>query len=330
MPKAVCLSLNSHVGPHLQMLADAGFEASLKPDGRNLWQEDDLIAVLDGASASVAGSEPYTRRVIENSPKLRIIARTGVGYDAVDLAACNEHGIVVTTTPGVNHHAVAEHTIALLMGIARDFPVQDQQVRKASWVRRAFPRVMGSTIGIVGLGRIGQAVATRARGLGMNVLAFDPYGNKEFAAEWNVELVELDDLLARSNYITLHSPSTPETIRMINKESIAKMQPGSVVINTARGSLINEADLIDALKSGHLRGAGLDVFEVEPLPADSPLIGLNNVLLSGHTAGLDNESHDGMFRMAAEAIIGLHRGDWWDLECIRNLEGVTDWKWDRS
>jgi phosphoglycerate dehydrogenase-like enzyme len=327
MLKAAVFSLNGEEGPHIATLTDAGFELTFKSAESDLWNEDHLIAEMKGVSAVIAGSEPYTRRVIENCPELRIVARSGVGFDAVDLEACNDKGIVVTTTPGVNHHAVAEHTISLLMGIARDFPKQDQHVRTGSWIRRAFPRVMGTTLGIVGLGRIGQAVATRARGLGMNVVAFDPYANKEFAAEWQIELVSLDDLYARSEYVSLHSPSTPETFQMINKESLEKMKPGSVLINTARGSLIKEDDLIESLQSGHLRGAGLDVYEVEPLPTSSPLLQLDNVLLSGHTAGLDIESHNGMFRMCGEIIVALHKGEWPAAECVQNLPGVTDWKW---
>ena len=327
MLKAAVFSLNGHEGPHLQTLKDAGFEIVFKPEGADLWNEDDLIAAMEGVSGVVAGSEPYTRRVIENCPDLRVIARSGVGYDAVDLDACNERSIVVATTPGVNHHAVAEHTIALLMGVARDFPQQDQHVRSGDWIRRAFPRVMGSTLGIVGLGRIGRAVATRARGLGMNVVAFDPFASKEFADQWQIELTGLDDLLGRSDYVTLHSPSTPETHHMINTQSLAKMKPDAVLINTARGSLVKEDDLVEALRSGHLRGVGLDVFEVEPLPTSSPLLELDNVLLSGHTAGLDNESHDGMFGMCGDIIATLSRGEWPDPECIRNLEGVTDWTW---
>lgn len=161
----------------------------------------------------------------------------------------------------------------------------------------------------------------------MNLVAYDPFANKEFAAEWQIELVSLDELYARSDYVSLHSPSTPETAHMINRESLAKMKPGSVLINTARGSLINEVDLIESLKSGHLRGAGLDVYEVEPLPINSPLLELDNVLLSGHVAGLDIESHNGMFGMCGEIIVALYQGKWPAAECLQNLPGVTDWKW---
>ena len=324
MPKVVSLSLNCENGPHIPMLEEAGFEVVLQPEGSNMWNEDELIGVLDGACASVAGSEPYTRRVIEASPNLRVIARSGVGFDAVDLEACDERNIMVTTTPGVNHHAVAEQTIALLMGVARGFPRQHYTVQDGTWVRRSTPRVMGSTLGIIGLGRIGRAVATRGHGLGMKLLAADPFASEEFADQWNIEIVELDELLARSDYVSLHSPASPETQHLINAESIAKMKPGSVIINTARGSLINEADLIEALRSGHLRGAGLDVFEVEPLPLDSPLLEMDNVLLSGHIAGLDHESHYGMFSMCGEIILGLSQGKLPARECIRNLDGKLD------
>ncbi len=214
------------------------------------------------------------------------------------------------------------------MGIARHFPVQDMAVRKASWTRLAAPRVMGSTIGIVGLGRIGRAVATRAHGLGMKIISHDPFASVEFADQWNIELVKLDELYARADYISLHSPATEETTHMINAESLGKMKDTAVVINTARGALIDEPALIQALKNGVIRGAGLDVYEQEPLPADSPLIELDNVLLSGHIAGLDIESHNGMFNMAADVIIELHNGGW-PTECIRNIENGSNWSWTR-
>ena len=223
MLKVACLSLNSATGPQMQMLPAHGFDVSLAPKGANLFDENVLIDVLKDCVASVAGSEPYSRRVIEANPQLRVIARSGVGFDAVDMQACDEQRIVVATTPGVNHHAVAEHAISLLMGVARGFPRLDQTVRDGSWVRRATPRVMGATLGIVGLGRIGRAVATRARGLGMRVIAFDPFANAEFAEQWQIDLVGLDDLLAQSDYVTLHSPSSPDTFHMINATSLAKM-----------------------------------------------------------------------------------------------------------
>jgi D-3-phosphoglycerate dehydrogenase len=329
MPKVRSLSLNSHNGPHYSILRANGFEVECAPKGKDLFKEDDLIDVLADCDAVVAGSERYTRRVIESAPKLRAIARSGVGYDAVDLAACDKAGIVVTITPGVNHHTVAEHTIALLMGVSRGFPEMDRRVRENRWLRIARPRVMGRTLGILGLGRIGRAVATRAVGLGLKVLAYDPYPNREFAEQWGVELTSFDDLLSRSDYVSLHSAASAQTRHMINAQTLARMKRGAVLINTSRGSMVDEKALYEALKSGQLRAAGLDVFEVEPLPLDSPLLKLDNVLLSGHVAGLDIESNEDTFVMLANTLVKLHQGSW-PAECVVNLKGVTDWKWNRD
>lgn len=327
-PRVRCTALNSDQGPHFAILQAAGFEVLPGTRTENYWQAEALIRELQGCAAVVAGSEPYTRAVLEALPELRVIARTGVGFDAIDLQAADDCQVVVTTTPGVNHHSVAEHTIALLMGVARGFPDYDQRVRTGRWLRIEYPRVMGSTLGLVGLGRIGQAVATRAVGLGMKVLACESNPRLDFCRQWGIELVPLDDLLARSDYVSLHVPMTPETRKLMNAERFARMKRGSVFINTARGGLVDEPALIAALQSGHLRGAGLDVFETEPLPLDSPLVRMSNVLLSGHVAGLDVESQRDTLTMAAETIIALRDGQWPE-ECIQNLQGRRGWRWQR-
>ncbi len=329
MPKVVCTSLNAEAGPHFEVLAAAGWECVVADRSLDLFQPGPLTESLAGAAAVIAGSEPYTPEVIAASPELRVIARTGVGFDAVDLSACDAAGVVVTTTPGVNHHSVAEHALAMLFGVARGFPENDRRVREGRWQRIAGPRVAGSTLGIVGLGRIGQALYTRAVGVGLKVVVFEPYPPEPFVREHGVELVPFDDLLARSDYVSLHCPATAETRHLIREETIEKMKPGAVLVNTSRGALVDEAALARALESGRLRGAGLDVFEVEPLPVDSPLVELPNVMLAGHLAGLDNESHEDTFRMAAETVLALHRGEW-PAHCIQNLAGKQkgDWSWD--
>ncbi|GAB4157259.1 MAG: hydroxyacid dehydrogenase [Planctomycetaceae bacterium] len=327
MSKVLCASLNSETGPHIQLLENAGFEVKHVENKAELFDEDKLIGHLSDCVASVAGSEPYTRKVIEACPELRVISRSGVGFDAIDLQACDEAGVAVTTTPGVNHHSVAEHAIAMLMAVARGFPELDRRVRENRWKRIAYPRIMGRTLGIVGLGWIGRAVAFRAVGLGMKVLAYEPYPNQEFLEQWPVELTDLDDLLTRSDFVSLHCPMTPESHHLINAETLAKMKPTSILINTARGPLVDEAALYEALKSGQIRAAGLDVFEVEPLPEDSPLIGLDNVLLAGHVAGLDEESQHDTFVMVADTIIKLRDGEWPTIR-IRNLKDVSDWSWE--
>lgn len=321
-----CTALNTDDGPHVPILAERGFAVVPCDRTVNLYQSEPLIEQLQGMHAVIAGSEPYPRHVIEALPELRVIARFGVGFDAVDLAACDDHKIVVTTTPGVNHHAVAEQTIAMLMAVGRGFPDEDQRVRRGVWERVAHSRIMGTTLGLIGLGRIGQAVATRAVGLGMKVIAAEPYPDMDFAERWGIELVDVDDLLAHADYVSIHSPLLPATRQFMNAERFARMKPGSVFINTARGALVNEADLIAALRSGHLRAAALDVFEFEPLPLSSPLIQMGNVLLAGHVAGLDIESHRDTLIMAAETILSLHSGGW-PAGCIQNLKNSTSWTW---
>lgn len=327
MLKVVSTSLLSNDNaPHVQILNEAGFQFAPAPVGLDLGVADNLIRTLADCSACIAGSEPYTKQVIASLPKLRVIARTGVGFDAIDLKACDEAGVVVATTPGVNHHSVAEHTIAMLMGLARGFPEIDREVRAGIWKRVSRPRVMGSTLGIVGLGRIGRAVATRAVGLGMHVLAYDPFPHYEFTDQWKIELTEFDDLLARSDFVSLHLPMSAENRHKMNADTFKKMKRGSVLINTARGPLVDERALVAALESGHLRGAGLDVFETEPLPLDSPLLKLPNVLVAGHLAGLDDKSHYDTFEMVARIIVDLHQGRW-PTQCVQNLKSVSNWKW---
>lgn len=326
MPKVACTALNTDEGPHLEIFAKNGFDVVLPAPGLNMFREDDLITTLEGCEAVVAGSEPFTRRVISSLPKLRVIARRGVGYDAVDLKAADEHDVVVTTTPGVLDESVAEHTIAMLLACARGFPAIDQQVRAGRWLRVPYPRAAGKVLGILGLGRIGQAVVPKAVGLGMKVIAFDPFQNQEMLQKWKVQYLSLDEVLSQSDFVSLHLPMSPDCMNLINKTTLAKMKPGSILINTGRGQLIDEAALYDALKSRHLAAAGLDVFQKEPLPLTSPLLELDNVLLSGHVAGLDVESNYDIAVRFAETIVTLHRGGW-PTECVRNLIGKAGWRW---
>ncbi|EDL59078.1 phosphoglycerate dehydrogenase [Gimesia maris] len=327
MPRVICTAKMCEFGPHFEILQAAGFEVDTVPTEVDLRKEPHrVVEQVQGYDAVLAGAEIYSREVLQQLPDLKVISRYGVGFDAVDLAAADAQNIVVTITPGVNHHSVAEQAFALLMGIARMTRTQDRAVRSGEWERELTPRVWGSTIGIVGLGRIGQAVATRAIGMGMHVLAYDPFPNEEFAKTHQIKLLSLEELLKQSDYVTLHLPVTPETIDIINRDTLALMKPGSVLINTARGGLIDENALVEALESGHLRGAGLDVFKKEPLPVESPLIKLENVLLSCHTGGLDQESHRDAYAMAAQNIVKLHQGEW-PVECVMNLKETTGWKW---
>lgn len=328
MPKVVCTALSTETGPHFEILEKAGFECVVVDRTKDIFKYENLLPEVKDCVGVIAGSEPWPDALIKQCPNLRVLSRTGVGFDAIDLASCDKHRVVVATTPGVNHHCVAEHTMAMLFAASRLFPKRDMLVRQCNWVREATPRIWGSTIGVIGLGRIGQAVVVRARGVGMNVVAYDPFPNKEFCQQWNVELASIDDLLKRSDYVSLHLPAGAETNHLMNAKTFAMMKPGSVFINTARGALVDEPALIDALKSGHVRAAGLDVFEVEPLPNTSPLLKLDNVIMSGHVAGLDVEALRDTLIMSAETIVTLRDGGW-PTECVRNLVGVKDWTWNR-
>jgi D-3-phosphoglycerate dehydrogenase / 2-oxoglutarate reductase len=298
-------------GPHLDRLAAAGHEVSY-PEQVVLLTEDDTLREMQGFDAAIAGSEPYTDRVLaELAPRLRVISRNGVGYDQIDVAAATVRNIAVTITPAGNHGAVAEHAFALMLAVARRIVTGAVDTKAGHWRRRlAFIPLRGSTLGIVGLGRIGCSVATRAKAFGMRVIACDQFPNRKFAQECGIELVELDEILAQSDFITLHAPSTPETRDLINRQSLARMKPGSVLINTARGGLVNEADLYDALKSGHLAGAGLDVLKVEPPAADHPLLSLDNVIVTPHLAAFDTQAREDMATGAAQNIIDLLAGRW--------------------
>jgi phosphoglycerate dehydrogenase-like enzyme len=199
-------------------------------------------------------------------------------------------------------------------------------VRTGIWERRALPQLAGKTFGVVGLGRIGKAVAVRALGLQMKVIAYDPQPDREYAREQGIELRTFDDLLREADVVSLHLPALPETADIINAESLAKMKRGAILINMSRGATVDEAALYHSLRSGHLFGAGLDVFKQEPLPSDSPLLTLDNVVLCTHTGGLDEFSEVAMTSMAAQSIADLYQGRWPE-KCVVNRALRDGWKW---
>jgi D-3-phosphoglycerate dehydrogenase / 2-oxoglutarate reductase len=295
-------------GAFLRVLREAGLELVYPNTGTQLTEEE-LLHFLPGIKASLAGSEPYTARVLDANPQLRVIARVGVGYDAVDVEAATEHGCAVTITPGTNEGSVAEHAFGLMIGLARDMVNQHLGVKSGGWPRRAILPLRGRTLGIAGLGRIGKAMAVRGAAFGMRLLAYDPVPDKTFADNLGVTLVPFERLLAESDYLTLHLPVSAESRYLINRRTLALMKPTAFLINTARGAIVNETDLLEALRNNRLAGAGLDVFEQEP-PGNHPLFELDNVLLTPHAGGADVQSRDDMALSAAQAIASLARGEW--------------------
>jgi len=299
-------------GPYSERLEAAGFEV-VYPEGGGFTQEtteDELIAALQGIHATLASGELYSPKVLAGCPDLRVVARVGVGYDRVNVPSCCERNVAVCITPNSNHECVAEHAFALMLDIARTVTLKDREMRQGIWKPRPMQHVREKTLGIIGLGRIGRSMAVRARAFRMNVIAAEMYPNDEFNKANSIEIVDLDELLARSDFISIHAPLTPETQGLINRETIAKMKPGVYLVNTARGGLIVEADLIPALESGQVAAAGLDVFEVEPTPADNPLLKLDNVVALPHIGGVDEKSLSDMADEAARNIVDLYAGSW--------------------
>jgi D-3-phosphoglycerate dehydrogenase len=255
---------------------------------------DGLAAALADADALVVRSAVQVDdALMEKAPKLRVIGRAGVGVDNIDAEAATRRGIVVMNTPGANAVAVAELTIGLMLALARKLPEANATMHAGKWEKKNLQgaELRGKTLGILGLGRIGLEVAKRARGFGLDILGSDPFVSAAVAREAGIKLVTLDELIAGSDYLTLHVGLTPQTIGVINAKTLAKMKKGVRIVNCARGELIEEADLVAALKSGQVAGAALDVFSVEP-PKNSPYFGMNNVILTPHVAGSTAEAQE--------------------------------------
>ena len=259
-----------------------------------------LEAVADAQALIIRSGVTADAELIKSAPGLKAIARAGVGVDNVDLDAATANGIVVMNTPGGNTISTAEYSFGLMIALSRHIPQGHQSLAEGRWDRKAFTGVelKGKTLGIIGLGRIGQAIATRAHAFEMSVIAHDPYLPPEVAAAIDVPLLDLNTVFSRADYLTLHAMVSDETRGLINATSIAKMKPGVRIINAARGALINSADLAQALQSGKVAGAALDVYEQEPPPADHPLLGLPNVV---HTPHLAASTSDAQVTVAVEA-----------------------------
>jgi phosphoglycerate dehydrogenase-like enzyme len=242
-----------------------------------------LAEGIAGAWATVAGVEPYTADVFRATSTLKAVLRWGTGSDAIDIAAATEAGVAVITTPGVNAEAVADMALALMLACIRRLPALDDAVRTGTWrPKNPTGDLAGATVGVVGLGAIGRAVTRRLRGFGCRVLALEPYPDEDFCAEHEVELTDLESMLPRVDVLTLHAPANETSRRLIGAEELARLQPHVVLINTARGELLDQAALADALSHGVIAAAGLDVFEHEPVAPDDPILSAPNAILSGH------------------------------------------------
>ncbi len=292
-------------------LGAGGFEliktAGLDLDNRPGLKDAELAAALQAADGMIVRSETkVTAELLEKPGKLRAIVRAGVGVDNIDVGAATRQGIIVMNTPGANTTSTAEHTITMLMALARHIPAADASVRMNKWERSKFvgSQLAGKTLGVVGLGRVGREVARRAAGLDMKVIGFDPFFSADFAGKLGIETApDLASLLPKVDFLTVHTPLSPETTNLIGAAQITAMKKGTRLINCARGGIINEEALADGLRSGHLAGAALDVFVHEPPAGDHPLLKLPNVVVTPHLGASTTEAQETVALEAAQLLI---------------------------
>ncbi len=286
----------------VEILEQAGFKVTAPGQMK---REETLAAIADADALIIRSATKADAALINASTKLKAIARAGVGVDNVDLDAASAKKIAVMNTPAGNTVATAEFAFGLMLALARHIPQSFVSMQAGKWDRKSYQGVelRGKTLGIVGYGRIGQAVGKRAAAFDMNVIAYDPYIPADVVSKLGGQLVTLEELFAQSDFISLHSVITDETRGMINAANIAKMKKGVRIVNAARGALINDADLAEALKSGQVAGAALDVYNEEPPPAGHPLIGLPNVIHTPHLAASTDEAQVAVAVEAAELIV---------------------------
>jgi D-3-phosphoglycerate dehydrogenase len=289
------------------MLIDAVFSLVENEIGRP-YEFADVAERIGSADAVVSGVEIWNDSVFDLAPRLKIIARLGVGLDNVDLDAARARGIDVMNVPGGNAIAVAELALGLTLSVLRKIPAMDTGIRRGAWDRFVGQELGGKAIGMIGFGAVAQTLARRLQGFGVSISAYDPYGNAEVAAELGVRLTDLHSAVSDADVVSVHAPHLPSTHHVVTAGLLATMKPGAVVINTSRGGLIDEAALVAALESGHIAGAGLDVFEVEPVSVDNPLLSFGTVVATTHAAADSVEAYDRIGRATAQAIIDVFSG----------------------
>ncbi len=288
-------------GPHHKMLEDSRFEIVRE---RGPLSEERMLELVGDIDGMICGDDAITAAVIDKArPRLKVISKYGIGLDKIDVAHTEKVGLPLTFCPGVNHTTVAEHTFALMLSLFRHLVEEANYTRSGNWKRLSGHEIMGKTIGIVGLGRIGREVATRAKAFGLRVIGYDIYWPEEFAAEHGVERFDsIADVFKEAEILSLHTNLSPETENMVCAESIATMKKGVVILNCARGELVNSPDMAAALESGQVGGYGADVLEVEPPPADHILLKAPNCVITPH---IGSRTHESVQRQAGMATRNL-------------------------
>ena len=295
-------------GPHHELLDQAGFELIRE---RGPLTESRMLEIVGDIDAFLCGDDEITKAVIDKAlPKLKVISKYGIGLDKIDTGYVEEKRIPLTFCPGVNHTTVAEHTFALMLALFRKLVKEANHVSAGEWVRVTGNEIMGKTIAIIGLGRIGREVAIRANAFGMKILGFDLYWDEEFAEKYQVKRCQsAEEAMNQADVISLHVNLSDQTRDLINRNSISKMKKGVVILNCARGEIVSTSDMLDALNSGQVGGYGTDVLDVEPPPADHPLLTAPNTVITPHIGSRTYESVERQATMAAKNLILALKGE---------------------
>jgi len=278
------------------------------PTGKPLSSEE-LGGLLKGIDGYIAGLDVIDRAALEKADRLKVISRYGVGIDNVDLGAAREMGIVVTNTPGANSASVAELALGLILALARQIPEAFHAVRQGKWPRLSGISLEGKTIGILGLGAVGKQLARRLSGFDCKILAYDPLMDTKFAIEHGIKMATIDEVVAESDFLSLHLPLLPETRGLVNSDFLARMKKGAFLINTSRGDVVDEQALYQAITSGHLRGAGLDAFAIEPPDPANSLLHLPQVIATPHLGAQTDGATSNMGWLAMQDCLAVLRGE---------------------
>jgi D-3-phosphoglycerate dehydrogenase len=289
-----------------EYLRHHGCELDLVPQGEKI-SEEELIECAKRYQAMIVGTEKITESVIQTSKDLKVIAKHGTGVDNIDVKASSAKGITVISAPGANSDAVADLTIGLFLSLARNIPFADRSVKEGKWPRIVGFQFNGKILGIIGLGQIGKSVAKRASGFDMKILAYDIFKDEDFAQKWGITYLPLEELLAESDFLSIHVPLTPTTRRLIKEKELRLMKKDSFLVNISRGDIVDEEALYQALKEGKIKGAALDVFSNEP-PKESPLLKLSNVITTSHMGGYTLEALKETGMICVRGIVDVLEG----------------------
>ncbi len=294
---------------YLSPLREYGFSVKIDSHGRDLTEEE-LIEGLPGVVATFPSGDPYNKHTFKYAKDLRLIARTGVGYNSIDVQEATKNGILVTTARGQNANSVAEHTLTLMLAVSRELNIFDRKVREGEWekIRKPTGYLRGNTLGIIGLGDIGKRVSKKAKAFGMNVVVYDPIRDERFAAENGVFYKSFDEVVEESDFLSCHVPLTESTTKLINLDVFKRMKKGSFLINTSRGPVVDIDALEEAIQNKMIAGAGIDVFPDEPIHGNRVLMKFENVILTPHIAGLGEDACIDSLIFAVEQTLDFFSG----------------------